>query len=97
MRHVVHKVGTPSLAQGQRTALVTTSMDNTGQYPWTRCGVGNPWDTLAAPLPPPVLYNVQLPVGQNHPRYGIRMRVHDRYRQAQSRSAKQKSKRKALQ
>ena len=31
------------------------------------------------------------------PRYGIRMRVHDRYRQAQSRSAKQKSKRKALQ
>ena len=31
------------------------------------------------------------------PRYGIRMRVHDRYRQAQSRSAKQRSKRKALQ
>ena len=31
------------------------------------------------------------------PRYGIRMRVHDRYRHAQSRSAKQKSKRKALQ
>ena len=31
------------------------------------------------------------------PRYGIRMRVHDRYRQAQSRSAKQKSKREALQ
>ena len=30
------------------------------------------------------------------PRYGIRMRVHDRYRQAQSRSAKQKSKRTAL-
>ena len=31
------------------------------------------------------------------PRYGIQMRVHDRRCSAQSRSAKQKSKRKALQ
>ena len=40
--------------------------------------------SMGAPFPDP-------------PRYGIRMRVHDRYRQAQSRSAKQKSRRKALQ
>ena len=39
----------------------------------------------------------RLPRNVDNPHRGIRMRVRDRYRPAQSRSAKQKSKRKALQ
>ena len=48
---------------------------------------------LAPPRPSPLTYDGHPPA----PRYGIQMRVHDWYRLAQTRSAKQKSKRTALQ
>ena len=49
-------------------------------------------------LAPSLLNMFGSPFGEEgQPRCGIQMRVHDQYRLAQSRSAKQKSKRKALQ
>ena len=58
---------------------------------WMRTVSGDEWfgGPPGGPLP--------CPLGCPRPRYGIQMRVHDRYCSAHSRSAKQKSKKKALQ